>query len=418
MKKVFLIILLLCISLSVYAAGNVEETIDSVSDSVQDLGPVAAAGNAVMVATGHFADRVTNEFKSAFTIGFLNLHGKLLPTLITSLLVLEIIVLGIMMIVQKENKMSIQEVAWRTLFVFITIQMINMLPWLTSAIGNVFSQAGFVAGQGTTASRGLQPSMVTSFYAIVMKSVEDYLEAYDILTSTFLRSLDYGLTDIGVWFPAWAEITFGTLLTHAVAAILKFIVMILFVFVLISVVLCICELYLLMVVSAFMLPWKLFKFTSFLAEGVFKALFGQGIKLFVMTFVLSSSSVIFSSTFDYINTIDYKELTTTLLGMDVVSLDSIEIALGSIWNLIPTTLFVTIVFCYFMLHGPNIAKALIIGQPTMDNAATSGVKAIGSIGMSISMRNRLGRIGRGSFGNFGGGSSSTGNSSVSSNTTQ
>ena len=50
-----------------------------------------------MVVAGRLADSVTEQFRSSFITGFLNIHKGVIPALITGLLILEITILGLMM---------------------------------------------------------------------------------------------------------------------------------------------------------------------------------------------------------------------------------------------------------------------------------------------------------------------------------
>ena len=360
MKKILFIILILIVSTSLFANGSQETT------TPEELPAEAAATGSAMVVAGRLADSVTEQFRSSFITGFLNIHKGVIPALITGLLILEITILGLMMITQNRGAMPNSEICWRIISVFIIIELINLLPWMTSMIGNLFAKAGFIGGSGTSTNQSLQPSMVAEFYDLAIAPLEHYIDSYDTAYESIVSQIDFGISKVGDWLPYWFHLVMLRTGTHLVYSALKFIMQFLFIFVMISFSIAIIELYLLMVVSCFVLPFKLFKPTSFLGEGVFKALFGQGIKIFVMAFVVTASDVIFRSTEVY------------TWGVAMYQYPS------SIWTIMPTVILKSVMFAYLVLRGPEIAKAVIVGQPTMHDSAGEAVKSAGAAMMVMS----------------------------------
>ena len=50
----------------------------------------------------------------------------------------------------------------------------------------------------------------------------------------------------------------------------------------------------------------------------------------------------------------------------------------------PTVILKSVMFAYLVLRGPEIAKAVIVGQPTMHDAAGEAVKSAGAAMMVMS----------------------------------
>ena len=82
MKKILFIILILIVSTSLFANGSQETT------APEELPAEAAATGSAMVVAGRLADSVTEQFRSSFITGFLNIHKGVIPALITGLLIL------------------------------------------------------------------------------------------------------------------------------------------------------------------------------------------------------------------------------------------------------------------------------------------------------------------------------------------
>jgi type IV secretory pathway TrbL component len=133
----------------------------------------------------------------------------------------------------------------------------------------------------------------------------------------------------------------------------------------------------LLVLATFLLPFALFPPTKFLSTGVWPALAGQGVKLFCASFIITVSNRI------------YGGLLNMSLGENAASFADNSLAI------VPFVTLAAIVYCYFILRGPDIAKAMIVGQPTMDSPGTHMILSTGSKGLSAFLltRSLIGGIG-------------------------
>lgn len=372
-KKTVVVLIAMCLICScLYATGAKETEPEPVSEEVR-------AEQIVVETVGNLADTLTNTFRSAFLLGHYNLKQFVINPLIIALLTLEILILGLLLIVQHKQVMSGPEMLWRFFFTILTIALIQLLPLMVDMIMSVFSKAGFAAGGARTSSEmQMQPSIVMGFYNTTVAPLE-------ATTAGMRQAMDY-LTN-GSFKIGQASLWFEYGATMLIIMLIKLVVLVMFLFTLLNVMMWIIELYFLMAIATFLLPWQLLQPTKFLASGTWQALFGQGIKLFCLTFTITCCEVVFKNIIAS-NPINWYEIVS-------------KSSFGSAWTVIPYVLFAAMIFCYFVLKGPAVAKALILGQPTMETMGThfilsSGAKAMGTatVASGIIGSGALGAAGR------------------------
>ena len=374
-KKLILIMaIFLLAAANLFAQGAKEDLLQNPAVTQKEQTEIS-----IISSIGNMADTVTYTFRNLFYSGHYNLTDYVLNPLIVGLLTLEVAGLGLMMVLQNKEVMSGVDMLWRFGSVILTIGLIGMLPTIVDAILNIFGKAGFIAGGANASTITLRPSMVLDFYGHAIHPMEVTSDAMDIAMNALEEIANKA--DSGVFSKAWivlmpARIQYWG--AKAVFFLVKTFVLVSFIFTMVNVMMWIIELYFLMVVSAFSIPWKLFKPTSFLGSGVLQGLFGQGIKLFCLCFTISVCNEAFSG----------------ILGSHSVDWEGIlqnaaanEFSLAPVWSVIPYTIFVTIVYCYFILKAPGVAKALVVGQPTMDTLGSysvlhGGARVMGAAAMT------------------------------------
>ncbi len=191
---------------------------------------------------------------------------------------------------------------------------------------------------------------------------------------SYLENLNTGL-NISKYF----EIAFPALLAKGACWIVELILLVMVTFVNINVTMWMIEFNFLLVVCAICLPWQIFSPTKFVASGIWQALFGQAIKMFCVVLLVSIAPKLF------------RAATTSTVESLLISMQAAEgFAYQALLSLIVTTIGLTLTYCYFLMKGPAIAKAIIVGQPTMETLGTHavtkmGARAIGTAGALLSL---------------------------------
>ena len=350
---------------SLFAQGAKEDLLQNPAITKEEQTEIS-----IISSIGNMADSITYTFRNLFYSGHYNLTDNVLNPLIVGLLTLEVTGLGLMMVLQNKEVMSGTEMLWRFGSVILTIALIGFLPTIVDAIMNIFGKAGFIAGGANTNTISLRPSMVLDFYGHAVHPMEATSEAMDIAMDTLEAIANE--KDNAIFTKAWivlmpARIEYWA--AKGIFLVIKTFVLVSFLFTMVNVMMWIIELYFLMVVSAFSIPWKLFKPTSFLGSGVLQGLFGQGIKLFCLCFTISVCNQAFGEILGR-HAVDWTGI--------FASANAGEFTHAPVRTVIPYTIFVTIVYCYFILKAPAVAKALVVGQPTMDTLGSYAVLHGGS----------------------------------------
>lgn len=298
--------------------------------------------------------------------------GKnILTFILLSLLTAELLSLGIKSLMSHE--FPLQEIFIRLIFCVIVLFLITNIWNIIEIIERIFVKAGNTFGNATkltaATSEELRPSDVLKGYnqsSIVFNSAEYKMqEAMGTLNSSKFT------------FPSLTNLLIG--LGFIIG---KFILFLVYAITALYVLLWQIELRILVIIATFLLPFKVFKHTDFLARGIWPTLLGQCLKLFVVAFMVRFSSSLFLPVFT-----DLQEMAQKVGYTPAFIL----------FGYIPGVVAIAIIISYFTLKAPETARALLVGSPTTDGniqgmAVRMGTKAASAPLMGLAAATTTGKV--------------------------
>lgn len=295
-----------------------------------------------------------------------------LSWILLSLLSFELIVLAISGFIKGEA--PIQELVIRFLMCILIMFLITNLWNITSFASKVFIRGGNIAGydQDSEKTETLLKDNTTLHPSEVMRNYQRSKIVFDTAKDKVDKEIG---TINGAKF---GFVHLDKLLIGLGFIIGKVLLFIIYAITSIYVLLWQVELRVLIIIAVFLLPFKIFKYTDFLAKGIWPTLLGQCVKLFVCTFIVRISGNLFKGTFQLLQ----EQASKT--GYDVSFM---------LWGYIPGCIAVAIIISYFTLKAPETARALLIGQPTTDGniqgmAVKMGTKAMMAPAASVAIVNK------------------------------
>lgn len=265
------------------------------------------------------------NFIGIFSLGYGNLYPSTL-WLFLALLGIEVVLFGLYWAL---GAGQILDAIKKILFIGIWFWIVSSFPVLVNQFVNSLIQAGSTAAGGLTFNL-LDPSAIAGKGLDVSQPIMDKVEALP-----------------------WTQIG-----QKIIISILYLIVMAIFLLIAIQVFITVLEFYLIVAIVSIFLPFGLMKHTKFLAEKSIGAVIASGIKMMVLSFILSvSGPVILAAT-----------LTATATLNEIFSLILTVGAIGLLaWN------------------APGIAAGLIAGSPSLSagtavqNTVAGGFMAAGAV---------------------------------------
>lgn len=245
------------------------------------------------------------KFISIFSLGYGNLYPSTL-WLFISLLGIEIVMFGLYLAV---GGGQILDAIKKILFIGFWFWVVKLFPTLVNQFVGSLINAGNIAGGGATFNL-LDPSSIAAKGLDVSSPIMDKLNHFPAYRLDLI--IIYGL--------------------------LYLLVMIIFLLLGVQVFITVLEFYLIVAIVGIFLPFGLIKHTKFLAEKSIGAVISSGIKMMVLSFILSVSGPIILS----------------------ASL-SISPTLNEVFSLVLTVGAI----CLLAWNGPGIAAGLIAGSPSL-----------------------------------------------------
>lgn len=339
-----------------------------------------AASSSFSLATIEYQATIFDEVYSLFSrqlnMSFRSMRDNVVPSLLMALILLETMWVGTQAILQKN--MSVPEIFTKIFLILLIVVITQNLDLIVKGLTQMFSKAAQVAGDsGNLYSNNL----VISKYALFRPS-EVTLSCKDMLTplitvremlSEYAQGLNFKLTQINNYVslivPIW--------IMQVMCWIVEIVLLVMISFVNVNVLMWCIEFSFLMVVASICLPWQIFSPTKFVASGIWQALFGQAIKLFCIVFMVSISPSLFRSSTSntVVKIIEIIERTSDI--------ENGRIPTESILSVIVLTIVLVMAYCYFLMKGPAVAKAIIVGQPTMETLGSHMVTRMGSRTMAF-----------------------------------
>lgn len=261
-----------------------------------------------------------------------------LKWILFSLLSLELILVAVSSFVK--GTFPATEVVKKFLICLLILFFITNIWTITDFASKVFIKGGNIAGRynGGESYTELKPGDVMEGF---FRANAEINRADDLLRNS---STTYNLSKVSFF-------DFRGTILWLLFLILKLVLFVIYTITALYVLLWHVELYLLVIVATFLLPFYVFRYTNFLTKGIPQTLLGQCVKVFTATLVVRLFSGLFSSVFDKLA----------------------EIAAASEWSLtsmlccyLPGVIITSMVICYFTLKVPETARAILSGTPTTD----------------------------------------------------
>lgn len=269
-----------------------------------------------------------NNFTNTFTGGF----SKIFPdamSLLAILAALEITIAAVWWAITEENTIVnlLKKVILIGFFIFVVTQWQSLID----IVLNGFVKTGLKAGGGGSISLIRDPSSIIDYGFIATDPIFKHIDKYGPV-DTLANLHDIIMTGLS-----------GLMVVLAFFALA------------IQVFITYLEFYMIAVLGLILIPFGVFKHTSFLAEKVFGAIISFGIRLMVLAFILSVVQPV---------------LATLTLPPDP--------KLSQILVLLLTALTIMIL----AWHAPAVAGGLISGSPSLSAGAGIGMAAAAGIGIA------------------------------------
>lgn len=266
-------------------------------------------------------------------------RGYLMWILIT-LLTLEIIVIAITAILK--GSIPFEEVI-KKFFLCLAIMLFMTNIWnITELCSRVFIKGGNQAAEYTISATGSDQFTLTPGEVF-----SQYYKAGATITKAEVK-LKIAQKDTSSWS------IFDSLLKFArwiMFSLTKLIVLIIFLIMALYVMLWQIELRILVIIATFLLPFRIFRFTDFLAKGIPQALLGQCVKLFTATFMIRLSSKILDPILEFLE----RWVASANWSYNAI-----------IFGYMAGVILLSFVTFYFVLKVSETARALLTGTPTSD----------------------------------------------------
>jgi type IV secretion system protein TrbL len=210
---------------------------------------------------------VLNTFETAFTGGFSKVYLDAM-SLLAILATLEVAIAALWWMLCEENTLA--ELLKKIMKIGFFIFVVTKYPWLIKCVVDGFVFVGLKAGGGSTDAASVSlikdPSAIIKIGFELLKSVDKAIVPYNPLN--FTKNVVGGLAYFSVIL-AFFGLAIGVFITYL-------------------------EFYLISVLGLILIPFGAFKHTAFLAEKVFSTIINFGVRLMVLSFILTTAVPILS----------------------------------------------------------------------------------------------------------------------------
>lgn len=284
--------------------------------------------NTTSFAIGIMIDKLNNTFKSIIYSHNSKLQNNY-KLLFRILLILEITWLGLMSITKGElSGVKLMIALMKVLF------LILVVFYLTGIVEYALK-------------------FVADFSKVMGKPESDSIKIYTPGSDIMAKYREV----TGLFASVVEKIGDGNKVVLALANIIKILVemflFMVFLYLSLNVLVAYIELYLLVILISFLLPFNIFEPSKWIGANVWQALVGQIIKLFAIMLILGLSGEIFN---DFLKNIQY----------NITDLENIN-NWDYLSNMIIYAIAYSAVFAYIIITIPSLVKALITGTPHVDS---------------------------------------------------
>jgi type IV secretion system protein TrbL len=275
---------------------------------------------------------VMNTFETAFTGGYTNLFPDAMD-LLAKLATLEVALASLWWVLSEEN--TIVELLKRIIKIGFFIFVVAKYPYLIKCVVDGFVYVGLKAGGGNTGASSMSvlkdPSHIIQIGFDLAKPIDKAIGNYHGLNIGKIFAL--GLAEILVML-AFFGLAIGVFITYL-------------------------EFYLISVLGLILIPFGVFKYTAFLSEKIIGAIISFGVRLMVLSFILTTAVPI-------------------LAGFTMGPNPDLNDAM--------TLFLVTATIAGLAWHASSVAGGLMSGSPTLSaGAVTSPVLAVGAAAVGAAM---------------------------------
>jgi type IV secretion system protein TrbL len=285
----------------------------------------------IPVETGTLTN-VLNIFQTAFTAGYSNSYPDAM-NLLGKLATLEVALAAIWWTLCDEN--VVVELLKRIMKIGFFIFVVTKYPWLIKCVMDGFVYAGLKAGGSGTGATSLallkDPSAIIKIGFDLTKPIDAAIGNYQGLNIG--KIVIMGISEIMV-LVAFFGLAIGVFVIYL-------------------------EFYLISVLGLILIPFGTFKYTAFLAEKVFGAIISFGVRLMVLSFILTTAIPI---------------------------LEDLKMAANPDFNQVLILFLVVATIAGLAWHASAVAGGLMSGSPTLSaGAVTSPVLAVGAAAIGAAM---------------------------------
>ena len=268
---------------------------------------------------------VLNTFETAFTGGYSNIYPDAMD-LLSVLATLEVSVAALWWMICEENTLA--ELLKKMMKIGFFIFVVTKYPYLIKCVVDGFVFIGLKAGGAGTGSTAMSlikdPSAIIKIGFDLAKPIDEAIAHYN--PANFPKIILAGLAEILVML-AFFSLALGIFITYL-------------------------EFYLIAVLGLILIPFGTFKYTAFLAEKVFGAIISFGVRLMVLSFILTTA---------------------------VPVLGSLQMAPNPDFNQVLILFLITATIAGLSWHASSVAGALMSGSPSLSaSSMTSPVVAVGA----------------------------------------
>lgn len=269
-----------------------------------------------------------NTFSSAFTGGYSSIFGDAWG-LLGILSALELTIAAVWWALTESD--ALKELLRLCIKIGFFIFVVTKYDWLVDCVISGFIKTGLKAGGGGSMNLIKDPSAIVDYGLTVTEPIFIHIKNYDAV-DTLANLPDIIMTGLsGIM----------VLLAFFALAIQVFITYL--------------EFYLVSVLALILVPFGVFKYTSFITEKVFGAIISFGVRLMVLSFIISVSRPV-------------------LVGLQLPADPPLQ--------KIMIMFLAVIAIAVLAWHAPGIAGGLLAGAPSLSAGAGLGVAAAAGAGLA------------------------------------
>lgn len=269
-----------------------------------------------------------NTFSSAFTGGYGQIFGDAW-SLLGVLAALELTIAAVWWALTESD--ALKELLRLCIKVGFFIFVVTKYDWLIDKVISGFINTGLKAGGSGSISLIKDPSAIVDYGLTVTEPIFQHIQ-------------NYGAVD-----------TLANLPDVIMTGLAGLLVLLAFFALAIQVFITYLEFYLISVLSLILIPFGVFKYTSFITEKVFGAIISFGIRLMVLSFIVSVSRPV-------------------LAGLNLPPDPPLQ--------KIMIMFLAVLAIAMLAWHAPGIAGGLLAGSPTLTAGAGMGVGAAAALGLA------------------------------------